>query len=428
MRHERGAGRSGERGNALVISLLMLVLLTVMGVTLLAVTKTETQISSNDMRRSQALYAAEAGVNEGLARMANRRDSVNYIGEANPWNPTPGWGRYLVLANGNSSLDPDVADLAADSLDNDGDGAIDESGEKYPEVTTKQVGGAIQYPWVRISYRLNGDGKVVRYGDDDANPATPARLNLTAGAPVLRVAGEGRKGSGLRRLDVEAVKPPGVTTNSALYTEDDDVKFNGTQFLVSGYDHDPATGDTIPGAQSVPGMATTEDPDNIKGNLSPQQENNVEGSGSNPSVVSSGYDYDLQGIVDAYKETADIVHPGGTIGSSLGSAWGGIDEFHTVYVESDLHLSGSVTGGGLLLVNGNFEITGQFTWYGLVVVLGDFKFSGGGAGIHIYGGVMAQGNVSGSSVGGQADIFYSSEMIRKLGDVNKYVVTRWKED
>jgi Tfp pilus assembly protein PilX len=428
MSHDRRAGRSRERGNALVISLLMLVLITVMGVTLLAVTKTETQISANDMRRSQALYAAEAGVSEGLARMANKADSANYIGEADPGNPTPGWGRYLVLANGNSSQDPDVSALVADTLDNDGDGTIDESGEKYPEVTTKQVGSAIQYPWVRISYKLTAANEVVRYGDDDNNPGTPARLNLKVGAPVLRVAGEGRKGTGLRRLDVEAVKPPGLTTNAALYTEDDDVKFNGTQFLISGFDHDPATGDTIPGASPLPGITTTEVPGNITAGLAGNQVNNVEGEGSNPSVTSSNYDYDLQGIVDTYKETADITHPGGTVGSSLGSAWGGLDEYHTVYVESDLHLSGSVTGGGLLLVNGNFDITGQFTWYGLVVTLGDFKFSGGGAGIHIYGGVMAQGNVSGSSVGGQADIFYSSETIRKLGDANKYIVTRWRED
>src|SRR5574342_58199 len=72
----------GESGNVMVVALLVLLVLTTAGVTFIAVTKSEKQIASNTMTAAQALYAAEAGITEGLHRMSFPAESANYIGPA----------------------------------------------------------------------------------------------------------------------------------------------------------------------------------------------------------------------------------------------------------------------------------------------------------------------------------------------------------
>jgi hypothetical protein len=93
----------------------------------------------------------------------------------------------------------------------------------------------------------------------------------------------------------------------------------------------------------------------------------------------------------------------------------------------DLHLTGDNQGGGLLIVDGDLDCTGQFTWYGLVLVLGSIRFSGGGAGIHIYGSVLTQGDLVSQTVGGNADILYSSIALGRLASLSPYMLVSWRE-
>lgn len=58
--------RSAERGSALIISLMIMVILTMMGVTFLVLSEQENKISINSRDHAQALYLAEAAVNIGL--------------------------------------------------------------------------------------------------------------------------------------------------------------------------------------------------------------------------------------------------------------------------------------------------------------------------------------------------------------------------
>jgi len=61
---ERSAGksRSGERGAALAMSIMMLTLLSVIALSVLAVVQTETKVAGSDLDRTQAFYAAAAGI------------------------------------------------------------------------------------------------------------------------------------------------------------------------------------------------------------------------------------------------------------------------------------------------------------------------------------------------------------------------------
>jgi len=408
----------------MVISLLVLLVLTMVGTLFVAQTKTETQIAGHDMRATQALYNAEAGYSEVLARMGDHNDA-SYIGPAvGTWNSDPGWGRYLVLAAGNSQMDPDFDAAASDGLDNDGDTQVDEGNEHYPEVLTSQTNGAeINYPWVKVHYKLTPTNQVVLFGDHDSDVTTPPRANLVRGIPIIIVTAEGGQGTARRRVEVEAVKVPLSLVDTALYLENDDFKFNGTQFHVSGIDHDPTTGAEIPGNPEVPGMVTTEDPNQISGGLTTQQSDNVDGSGGSPSVSNSTIDMDLDALRDAWLTFEETTLPGGTYDDlTLGS----LNDYTVVHVTGDLHVSGQMTGGGVLIVDGDFDCTGQFTWYGVVLVMGDITFSGGGAGIHIFGATLVAGTGQ-DVVGGQADIFYSSEALARLAMLSPYVATNWRE-
>jgi hypothetical protein len=417
----------GQRGSAMVISLLVLLVLTMVGTLFLATSNTETQISGHDMRATQALFNAEAGYAEALARMSDLSDTTNYIGQPmNAWVASPGWGRYIVTANGASGDDPDVAATESDGLDNDGDGAVDEMMERYPELKSKQLrADAIGYDWVKVRYRVNAGGQALLYGDHDGNPVTPPQMNLVSGFPVIQVTAHGNQGGAQRTVEVDAVKTPFTAVQAAIYSEDDQFKFNGTSWLVSGLDwHPDSPGDTLVGSTRVPGIITTEDPDEIVDALNHQQTNNIEGAGGSPSVTDTNIDLDLEAIRDQYAPLADIVVPGGNY-SNLD--WGDNFDYHIAHCTGDLHVSGQLTGGGILIIDGDLFCSGQMTWYGLVVVLGDITFTGGGQGTHIYGSVMVQGGITQQTVSGNADIKYSSLALSRLASLSPYVVASWHE-
>jgi len=57
----RAGGRAGERGSALLISVLVMVILTLLGISYLMLAQTESQIAENQLNAQQALFVAESG-------------------------------------------------------------------------------------------------------------------------------------------------------------------------------------------------------------------------------------------------------------------------------------------------------------------------------------------------------------------------------
>src|SRR6266513_5989513 len=70
-RHTAHTIASSERGAALVMTLLVLVILTAFGLTLAALGMTEVAISSNWRDYTKDFYAAEAGVENGVVALRN---------------------------------------------------------------------------------------------------------------------------------------------------------------------------------------------------------------------------------------------------------------------------------------------------------------------------------------------------------------------
>jgi hypothetical protein len=413
----------------MVVALLVLMVLTTAGVAYVAVTKSEKQIAGNGMIATQAMYAAEAGITEGLHRMGYPADTVNYIGPTGV--PAAGWGRYIVLVNGASALDPDRASLASDGMDNDEDGLIDEPNERYPEVLTKQAINAntVRYPYVRVEYKTQG-GNLVLFGDADNNPATPPVENFTDGTPVLRITARGRQGSADKTLEAEAVRFPLVQVASAVWAGGP-LGFDGNAFNIDGHDHSATPPlDTIPSAAPVRGILTADDPNATSSQLSNNQEDNVSGQGGKASVQASPFTYDFNQLWTQFSGMADNAYNGSQAWSGVNSAYGSYTNPKVTVVNGNLVCTGSWTGGGILIVNGNLDMRGGSQFTGVVICLGDIDFAGGGPAdqAHVVGGLIYQGTmVNASRVHGSADIYYSTDAVNAANTVGRYTLSWWRE-
>jgi len=82
--------RGGERGFALVLAILSLMLLTFLGLTMAATTSTELQIATNYRWSQQALYNAEAGLEAARIVLSGVADVSNgWLGSLPPARTTP---------------------------------------------------------------------------------------------------------------------------------------------------------------------------------------------------------------------------------------------------------------------------------------------------------------------------------------------------
>jgi len=419
--------RSDESGNTLVVALLVLFLLTSLGISYVAVTKGDKQIAGNQVASTQAFQNAEAGISEVLLRMSDPSASV-YIGQV-VGSFTPGWGKYVVNDPGNSGLDPQYDATTSDGVDNDLDSAVDESSEHYPETGSKQftlpLANRLDYPWVKVRYKLNGANQLLLFGDHDNDPTTPPRENLVRGFPEIVVTGAGRKGVGAKTVTVEAVKWPLPPVPGSVYTEGQ-MNFAGNSFYIDGHDHNyTAPYDTVTGASTLPGIATPNDPAPIANALSNQQLDNVQGTGADPSVRSSNVNLDLPALAAAWSQVADVTYNGDLTNPST-SGWGAIGDLKVVHVTGNLKVSGTNTGAGVLVVDGNFEMDGTFNWNGIILVLGDTDIKGGGNAKQVVGSLMVQGTLTGTSnVNGNVKLLYSSAMISQLYALTRYEISSW---
>lgn len=420
-----------ESGNAMIIALLVLFLLTSVGISYIAVTKGDKQIAGNQMTSAQAFSYAEAGLSEALLRMSdpNATPAGTYIGQTPP-TVTPGWGKYIVNDPGNSGLDPQYNSTLSDGLDNDVDAATDESSEHYPETGSKQfslpLSTKLDYPWVKVRYKLNAANQVLYFGDHDNNPTTPPRENVTgAGVPELVLTAAGRRGKGAKTVTVEAIKWPLPPVPGSVYAEGN-MSFNGNSFYIDGHDHNPtAPYDTIAGAASLAGISSPNNAGPITAAITGQQTDNVQGSGGDPSVRTSPVNLDLPAIAASWSQLADITYPANTTNPDM-SNWGTMNDLRIVHVTGDLSIQSNGDGAGVLIVDGDFHLGGTINYNGLVIVLGNVDVQGGGNAQNIVGGLMVQGTLTGTTnMAGNVKLLYSSAMINQLYSLTKYEISSW---
>ena len=225
------------------------------------------------------------------------------------------------------------------------------------------------------------------------------------------------------------------TMAAAAYIADPfaDLRLNGNAFMITGYDIGL---DGNPTGVVLPGIGVAGDPDQIENQIGNQDEDNVIGSGDDPSVEEVEY-MELEALIDDGARAANVVleGDGGTEQPESVGAWGTLDSPAVVFGSGDIHISGGAQGAGILIVDGNLRITGGFEWHGLVIVRGELVFAGGGGGKRIVGGLIVEKSVSNGNgdddeitIGGTVDIMLSQETVQKVQKAfATYTLLNWRE-
>jgi len=97
--------------------------------------------------------------------------------------------------------------------------------------------------------------------------------------------------------------------------------------------------------------------------------------------------------------------------------------------DTDIQLSGGVSGCGMLLVEGNLKMTGGFSWYGLILTTGSLTFLGGGD-KNITGAVLSGSSATNAEddvIGGNTDIVYCSSAVQNQTESMPLQLISWKD-
>lgn len=414
--------RRSEAGVALLISIFVLMLISVMAMSLIVSSGTETSLAGNYRSSASAYYAALAGLEEGRGRLLPKNpnplaiptplslNQVFYI-----LNPAPGENVTPTAAAGSPGYpDTEYANEFPAGL---GGATV------TPINSVSAVAGLppALYKWVRINavteqslnLDVNGDGfkdpnTPLYYDSLDGNCLPKPNPTLSVCPPsstavqALEVTSLAALPDGGQKLLQYVVAPTFANLNffpqgsagqsfpAALTLVGNDVNFLGPSnksFEVNGNDQF-GVGSCSPGTSSaaVSAIGYTNSSDdsftNIMNGIAPPNRNSYFGAGkTTPSVVSvnglppnmqtpSGLDALVQSIsqnADAVitgpvtqSDSSNIMPPGMSASSPM-----------TVVVNGDLTFNGwHNTGYGLLVVTGTFKYDPDASWNGVILVIG----------------------------------------------------------
>ena len=274
-----------------------------------------------------------------------------------------------------------------------------------------------------------GDG-IPTIGEPNVNPVpvgSPAfgaglfvYVTDTAYANVMRVISTATNGEATATIDTYVKRIPNTIPRVGAVFVDPAVVLDlkGSSFVMDGHDYDlagkvtglPPVHGLTTGAGSTPGENMT----NLLAQIPAKAYDQVIGQGGEPSISETS-GVDVNDMFDQWTQmkTQEIVS--GTYDTAL---MGSQSDLQVTYVSGDLHLTGNVQGGGVLLIDGSLTLTGEFTYWGLVIVRGDVRMAGGGGSKHIYGSLMVGESMTAMeedvTISGTADLNYSSEMLTRL--------------
>jgi PilX N-terminal len=385
-----------EKGIVLVLGMLLLLVLTLIGISALNTSTYDIRISGNERASVQAFYVAEAGINEFTGRF--RAGATNQISDTDPSNPS--W--KLLLAKDPGKGATPIGYVSGDS-------------NCIPSLQNELDFG------VEIKHKTDETNQVTTYG----------------GAPVYIIKSHGfTSDGGHKELEIELIKSPDYDPPSALYSEKPVYIRGGSTYI---------EGDDRCGTANKPGVAT------MTSIIPPITESgNPSISGSPPRSTQTSLpaptSLPLKEMLDYLKDDADFKYGynGDQTLTGYSDSWGTptcgdrtapvtyTGPMNVVYFNLQgthtLKLTGDSRGAGILLIEGNLEINGGFTWYGVILVTGAVRYTGGGQ-KNVTGGVIAAGNAAtGIDIDGNTSIIYCSGVSERLKEVvPPFKITRWRE-
>ncbi len=386
-----------EKGIALILGMLLLLVATLIGISALNTSTYDVLISGNERASIQAFYVAEAGINELTGRF--RAGATNEILDSDPSNPN--WKVLLAKYPGKGATQ--IGFLSGDP-------------NAYPSLQNQLDFG------VEIKHKIDAANQVVRYG----------------GVPIyiLRSYGFTTDG-GNKILEVELKKSSGYDPPAAVYSEAP-VYIQGSSTYINGNDDCGSTG-------HKPGVMT---PTLTLPSITESGNPSINGSPPIVTITSNPPPASLQirEMLDYVKGDADFKYSysGNQTLAGYSDGWGTPTNSDTnvpitytgpmniIYFnmngDKTLKLEGESHGAGLLLIEGNLEINGGFTWYGVILATGAVTYTGVGQ-KNITGGMMSGGNATvETDIGGNSGVIYCSAVSKKLKEiVSPLKITRWRE-
>ena len=418
-----------ERGAGLVVAILTVVALFALGTALVFLTRTDVNISKHQTLHVEALYVAEAGVEEALHRLGlNDPTNITVNGSsfnaairdpANP--PDPNWKARVFLCNPGQEPAASGSEYHTCTLQDN------RSWLEYSSAGDNATAMTIEHKW----RDLDGDG--VRDADEivlyDGSKYPPE--NYDTGTPVEVVTVVAKSATAEREIKVEATRfPLNINARAALFSDRGvDVRGNVT---VCGHDHAMNT----PHYTMIPNCQNFEYCSNRTTCIA---------TGCVTGVMTTGDEVDKRGSTDLAGEPAPEDTSSSnqflTLAEMLGIEQAALDEILAnadytdvdqadpqegiTYVVGNPKWTGGGNGTGLLYVDGDLDLGGNFTWRGLIYVEGDIKIAGTPS---IIGAVMVKGVSEYAFTGGNPCILFSSEALDYyLRQSLHYIKIGWKE-
>jgi Tfp pilus assembly protein PilX len=215
MTRPRRRAAGDPRGIVLILTVLLVGLMLVMGITMINLAASDYQIANNESRSIQALYNADAGTEEAKMRISPNAPTASAIpiGTAATWRAYVLSGRTQAEIQG--GLDATYG-YAAPSY------ATTEATTNYLFYNSIQTGSnTIPWGWARIQHKTSGGG-VVYQNVLDGSETTSATQTVGAltvnNPPILLVTTEGIQGTVRRMISVEyqPIVAPTTTTTSVV--------------------------------------------------------------------------------------------------------------------------------------------------------------------------------------------------------------------
>jgi len=405
----------GEKGMALVVALLILLALTVLGSALMLSVNTESRIAGAQLRDTQGLGIAEAGIQEAMLRIRNgdvpdnmNKRQVTLIYEA----PS---GSIPVSGSDTTSLS--TIQPAGSYLGYAG------ATKKLSQGSTSDLTAlTIRYK-TRITPGTPPDTQIVRY-DDTVNP----KYNTTTGSPVFQIVATGTKGTASRSVVAEVTRTKFNILAKGAVVAKVSIAFKGN-ISVCGHDHVYATptGTTVGngGSQCEGGYHVP--PNTVHTSCMP-------GAWSENSITEQG-STNIKGNPDksAGPQTGFYSGPWDCVGMNQADYWSWVGAYQTspaggvpkgIYyldnnsTKQDQSGTWAFNGGdgeGFLYCDGDLQLNGNFTFKGMIYCEGNLSINGN---CWILGGLVVKGNQPVKIANGSATILYSADAIQQT--LSKY--------
>jgi len=404
----------GQRGMALLLALFVMISLSGLALSLVLLTDSQIRLGKTVEAQTQVYYAALAGLEEARGRLnATAPDSIV---PSLPTNVT----EVLYLVN-SSSQDP-VDPTNASSPYYDDEYAQEFSGgftaaTVLPSVASDQPGAgtasAIPYKWVRITLKTeySSHQDVDQNGVLDSSTSISSdgwhqdlSTHMTNGVPVYKLTALAVGPSHIRKLVQAEVAAPGRLNASASLATAASAHLHGLggaagyNLSVDGSDACGVQTTPLPGI--IAGGTVTLD----RATVTPNFLQNVSPFPQSASSLISALRASATPILNA-DPTHVTLASGGTayVGTNavLGTQPSGTTPAQPAVVYSDKPLmftSGTTTGDGILLVDGDLFVSDGFNYRGMIVVDGTVTLvSHTTYGISISGTLVSSGDLSAHS-------------------------------